>query len=147
MSCSRSEHQGALFHYHTQGIKTPEGVRKLPMVCTECVDKLKIETGIPYNYVDLYMATEKTFGFYVNKVKAVGGDAEAVEDARAEILKQHIKDVDVSYHEKIEGRIDQAKYIEECTSNVKKLTGYIASVAGVPLRSISNGGTGFRKID
>jgi hypothetical protein len=139
LKCYRNENHGALFNYHTHGVKSPfEGTLKLPMYCTECVDTIKREADIPYYLVSNFMCASDTFEFYRKRVEKKGGEHESLQEQKTVILREYLKLVEQALQKQKEEDLDMLAFGNICKKNAETLISWIAQVGDVSYGSISD---------
>ena len=143
-NCHRNDTHGAVFQYHELGVKTPNGfgytnnMKKLPSQCTECLDKLHNETGVPYYWLDLYISASKVFDFYAKSVELRGGNVDQVNQYKSEIVKAHIKQCDNDLGESIQNKTDKDEMMPIQQAAVDKFIANIAGAGEVSVAGFTN---------
>ena len=106
-------------------------MKKLPSQCTECLDSLQKETGVPYYWLDLYISAYKCFDFYAKSVEERGGNMNQVNQYRVEIIKKYVKQCDTDLEQSIKKLITQEELLVLQQQAVDKFVLNIASAGEV----------------
>ena len=140
IGCARTENHGALFKYHTHGVKSPYDKLpvKLPMYCTECIDATQRRANIPYYIVGNFIQAEQVFDFYVRKAEKVGGNIESANAQKQEVVRNYTILVDKSLQRLQAENLSMESFNNQCKEDVETFISWIAQVADVPRSSISN---------